>query len=85
MRDWHRKASWSLKANRQGGSRRWGSMLLAGGIVVAVSAGVTVSTPSATYSAVVRLLGTSIGVGPSFDGFGATIPLFFYGSAVPAG
>ncbi|TGB44921.1 PE-PPE domain-containing protein [Mycolicibacterium peregrinum] len=60
-------------------------MLMAGGVVVAVSAGVSVSTPSAVYSAAVRLVGTTIGVGPSFDGFGLSIPLFFYGSTVPEG
>ncbi|MGW4099148.1 PE-PPE domain-containing protein [Mycobacterium sp. NPDC004974] len=60
-------------------------MLLTGGVVVAVSAGVTVSTPTATYSAAVRLIGTTIGVGPSFDGFGLSIPMFFYGSTVPEG
>ncbi|MFN6551369.1 PE-PPE domain-containing protein [Mycolicibacterium septicum] len=58
---------------------------MAGGVVVAVSAGVTVSTPTATYSAAIRLIGTTIGVGPSFDGFGMSIPLFFYGSTVPEG
>ncbi|MGV0780501.1 PE-PPE domain-containing protein [Mycolicibacterium sp. XJ775] len=58
---------------------------MAGGVVVAVSAGVSVSTPSAVYSAAVRLVGTTIGVGPSFDGFGLSIPLFFYGSTVPEG
>ncbi|WP_039314960.1 PE-PPE domain-containing protein [Mycolicibacterium setense] len=60
-------------------------MLMAGGIVVAVSAGVTVSTPTSTYSAAIRLIGTTIGVGPSFDGFGLSVPLFFYGSTVPEG
>ncbi|MBN3512823.1 PE-PPE domain-containing protein [Mycolicibacterium septicum] len=60
-------------------------MLMAGGVVVAVSAGVTVSTPTATYSAAIRLIGTTIGVGPSFDGFGLSVPLFFYGSTVPEG
>ena len=70
---------------RQRGSRRWGSMLMAGAVVVAVSAGVTVTTPTATYGAAVRLAATTIGVGPSFDGFGLSIPLFFYGSTVPEG
>lgn len=70
---------------RQRGSHRWASALLAGGVVVAVSAGVSVTTPSATYSAAVRLLGTTIGVGPSFDGLGLTIPIPFYGSTVPEG
>ncbi|OBB26123.1 PE-PPE domain-containing protein [Mycolicibacterium peregrinum] len=58
---------------------------MAGGVVVAVSAGFSVSTPSAIYSAAVRLVGTTIGVGPSFDGFGLSIPLFFYGRTVPEG
>ncbi|MED5815229.1 PE-PPE domain-containing protein [Mycolicibacterium sp. 050232] len=75
----------SRRARRERGARRWGSMLLAGGVVVAVSAGVTVSTPTSTYSAAVRLIGTTIGVGPSFDGFGMSVPLFFYGSTVPEG
>jgi hypothetical protein len=60
-------------------------MLLAGGVVIAASAGVSVTTPSGTYSAAVRLVGTTIGVGPSFEGFGLTIPLPFYGSTVPEG
>ncbi|MGV0807029.1 PE-PPE domain-containing protein [Mycolicibacterium setense] len=60
-------------------------MLMAGGVVVAVSAGVTVTTPTSTYSAAIRLIGTTIGVGPSFDGFGLSVPLFFYGSTVPEG
>ena len=60
-------------------------MLMAGGVVVAVSAGVTVSTPTATYSAAVRLVGTTLGVGASYDAFGLSIPLFFYGSAIPEG
>ncbi|WP_209919395.1 PE-PPE domain-containing protein [Mycolicibacterium lutetiense] len=60
-------------------------MLMAGGVVVAVSAGATVSTPTATYSAAVRLAGTTIGVGASYDAFGLSIPMFFYGSIVPEG
>ncbi|CRZ17998.1 PE-PPE domain-containing protein [Mycolicibacterium neworleansense] len=60
-------------------------MLLAGGVVVAVSAGVTVSTPTATYSAAVQLTGTTIGVGASYDAFGLSIPVFFYGSVIPEG
>ncbi|KHO27675.1 PE/PPE family protein [Mycolicibacterium setense] len=75
----------SCRAHRQRRSRRWCSMLLAAGVVVAVSAGVTVSTPTATYSAAIRLAGTTIGVGPSYDAFGLTIPMMFYGSIVPEG
>lgn len=73
----------SCRARRQRVSHRWASMLFAGGLVVAVSAGVTVSTPTATYSAAIRLVGTTIGVGPSFDAFGLTVPMLFYGSTIP--
>ncbi|WP_029110572.1 PE-PPE domain-containing protein [Mycobacterium sp. URHD0025] len=75
----------SYRAHRQRRSRRWFSMLLAGGVAFAVSAGITVSTPSTTYSAAIRLAGTTIGVGPSYDAFGLTIPMMFYGSIVPDG
>ncbi|BBX27501.1 PE-PPE domain-containing protein [Mycolicibacterium alvei] len=67
------------------GAYRWGSMVMAGGVVVAVSAGVTVSTPTATYSAAVRLTGTTIGVGASYDAFGLSVPMFFYGTTIPEG
>ncbi|WP_166902346.1 PE-PPE domain-containing protein [Mycobacterium sp. DL440] len=60
-------------------------MLLAGGVVVAVSAGVSVTTPSATYRAAVQLVGTTIGVGASYDAFGLSIPVFFYGTTIPEG
>ncbi|MEW2481810.1 PE-PPE domain-containing protein [Mycobacterium sp. NPDC049093] len=66
-------------------ARRWGAMVFAGGVVVAVSAGVTVSTPTATYSAAVQLAGTTLGVGASYDAFGLSIPMFFYGNIVPEG
>lgn len=72
-------------ANESRGTRRWGAVLLAGAVVVTESAGVTVSHPTSTCSAAVRLLGTTIGVGGSFDGFGLSIPLFFYGTAVAQG
>lgn len=74
----------SRRARRHGISRRWAAMLLTGG-VVATSAGVTVNTPTATYSADVQLTGTTIGVGPSFDAFGLTVPMLFYGSIIPEG
>lgn len=67
------------------------SQMLSGSLAIAVvSAGISVTAPPTpawptTTSAAVRLLDTVIGVGPSFDGFGATIPLLFYGTAVPAG
>ncbi|MUM06359.1 PE-PPE domain-containing protein [Mycobacterium sp. CBMA 213] len=66
------------------------SQMLSGGLaIIAVSAGISVTTPSpaapTASTAAVRLLDTAIGVGPSFDGFGATIPLLFYGTAVPSG
>jgi len=44
-----------------------------------------VSVPVRVYQGAVRLLGTSIGVGPSFDGFGLSIPLMFNGTVIPAG
>jgi hypothetical protein len=85
MRGWHRTATSPQTAKRRG-SRRWGVGLLASALIVAVTTGVTVETPAgAAYTAAVRLLGTSIGVGPTLDGFGVTIPLFFYGTAVPEG
>ncbi len=67
------------------------SQMLSGGLaIVTISAGISVAAPPIpampkTSSAAIRLLDTVIGVGPSFDGFGATIPLLFYGTAVPAG
>ena len=67
------------------GGHRWGSALLVGAVVVGGSADVAVRTPAPVYSAAVRLLGTTLGVGGSFDGFGLSMPLFFYGTAVPAG
>ncbi len=67
------------------------SQMLSGGLaIVTVSAGISVAatpTPATlmTSSAAIRLLDTVIGVGPSFDGFGASLPLLFYGTAVPSG
>lgn len=67
------------------------SQMLSGGLAIAtVSAGISVAatpTPATpmTSSAAIRLLDTVIGVGPSFDGFGASLPLLFYGTAVPSG
>lgn len=81
----HRNGAPRRKANWRNVSRRWGSVLFAGGVVIVVSAGATFSTPTSAYTAAVRLLGTSIGVGGSFDGLGLTIPLFFYGTVVPQG
>ena len=42
------------------------------------------STPVVSHVAM-RLVDTTIGIGGSFDGFGVSIPLFFYGTAVPQG
>ena len=81
----HRNGAPRRKANWRNVSRRWGSVLFGGGVVIVVSAGATFSTPTSAYTAAVRLLGTSIGVGGSFDGLGLTIPLFFYGTVVPQG
>ena len=81
----HRNGAPRRKANWRNVSRRWASVLFGGGVVIVVSAGATFSTPTSAYTAAVRLLGTSIGVGGSFDGLGLTIPLFFYGTVVPQG
>ncbi|WKG04599.1 PE-PPE domain-containing protein [Mycolicibacterium sp. HK-90] len=78
------RGHWWLSSCRQRVTTRCTALLLAGG-VVAVSAAVTVSTPTTTSSAAVRLTGTTIGVGPSYDAFGLTVPLMFYGSVVPEG
>jgi len=53
-------------------------------LCVAVVA-MSLSLPARVYHAAVRLLGTTIGVGPSFDGFGLSIPLLFNGTVLPAG
>ena len=44
-----------------------------------------VGMPERVYQTAVRLLGTSLGVGPSFDGFALSIPLLFNGTVIPAG
>ena len=68
-----------------GSGRRWAATLTTAGVVAAASAAVSVGPPSATVSAAIQLAGTTIGVGPSFDGFGVSIPLFFYGNTIPTG
>jgi hypothetical protein len=69
--------------------------LLAGGAVAVVSAAVTVTVPDGTtpdaagaartYSADLRLAGVTLGVGGTSDGFSATLPFYFYGTAIPQG
>lgn len=71
MGEWHRR-----------GRIRCGAALIVGATVIGTSAGFA---PPSVQSAAVRLLGTTIGVGGSFDGFGSSVPLFFYGTAVPQG
>jgi hypothetical protein len=65
------------------------SVLAAGSIAIALSIPAAVSVPLPTNPLVavsaIRLLDTAIGVGPSFDGFGLSLPLYFYGTAVPQG
>ncbi|OLP01840.1 PE-PPE domain-containing protein [Mycolicibacterium porcinum] len=78
-----RKGS-SRTARRQRGASRWAPVLLAGG-VAAASVSVTAGTPTATHSAAVRLTGTTIGVGASYDAFGLSIPAFFYGTVIREG
>ncbi|MCV7335537.1 PE-PPE domain-containing protein [Mycobacterium senegalense] len=73
----------SRRARRH--SVSWAATLLTAGGVAVASAGVTVTTPTAAYSAAVQLTGTTIGVGPSFDAFGLTVPMLFYGTTVPEG
>ncbi|WP_285032433.1 PE-PPE domain-containing protein [Mycolicibacterium sp. lyk4-40-TYG-92] len=62
---------------------------MARGVAVGIAAAavVGVSTPAAPIvsTAAVRLVDTTIGVGGSFDPFGLSIPLFFYGTTVPQG
>jgi hypothetical protein len=60
-------------------------VLLACVVLIAMSVSATVGMPTRAYHAGVRLLATTIGVGPSFDGFGLTIPLLSYGTAVADG
>lgn len=59
--------------------------LMSGALIIGTTASIAVYQPAASMSAAVRLLGTTIGVGGSFDGFGLSIPLFFYGTVVPQG
>lgn len=68
---------------RRRGRIRCGAALIAGATVIGAAAGV--AAPAPVQTAAVRLLGTTIGVGGSFDGFGSSVPLFFYGTAVPEG
>ncbi len=53
-------------------------------VCVAVIA-MSLTVPARVYHAAVRMLGTTIGVGPSFDGFGLSIPLLFNGTVIPVG
>ena len=55
------------------------------GMVVAVLVGPLAGALGPVYHGAVRLLATTIGVGPSFDGFGLSIPLLFNGTVIPAG
>jgi len=56
-------------------------------VTIAAAAVVGVSSPETAIlsHAAVRLVDTTIGVGGSFDGFGQSVPLFFYGTTVPQG
>lgn len=55
------------------------------GVVVAVLVGGLAGALKPVYHGAIRLLATTIGVGPSFDGFGLSIPLLFNGTVIPAG
>jgi PE-PPE domain len=62
-----------------------------GAAVALILAGTSPGAPAVhsalrtAYTAEVRLTGTTIGVGGSFEGFGLTIPAYFYGKIVPEG
>ncbi|MCX8553725.1 PE-PPE domain-containing protein [Mycolicibacterium mucogenicum] len=70
-------------------SPRRTTTVLASGVAVGIAAAavVGVSTPAAPIvsQAAVRLVDTTIGIGGSFDPLGLSIPMFFYGTAVPQG
>ena len=66
-------------------SVRYRQSLLAVGVVFAVLVVALAGVLKPVYHGAVRLLGTTIGVGPSFDGFGLSIPLLFNGTVIPAG
>ncbi|GCB00268.1 PE-PPE domain-containing protein [Mycolicibacterium sp. NCC-Tsukiji] len=70
-------------------SPRRTTTVLARGVAVGIAAAavVGVSTPAAPIvsQAAVRLVDTTIGIGGSFDPLGLSIPMFFYGTAVPQG
>jgi hypothetical protein len=70
-------------------SSRRTTTVLARGVAVGIAAAtvVGVSAPAAPIvsQAAVQLVNTTIGVGGSFDPFGLSIPLFFYGTTVPQG
>lgn len=64
---------------------RFGTALVVGAITLGSLFVTALPNPPPAASPAVRLLGTTIGVGGSLDGFGLTIPLFFYGTVVPQG
>jgi hypothetical protein len=78
-----------VNSTQQLQSSRWTTTVLARGAAVGIAAAavVGVSTPAAPIvsQAAVRLVDTTIGIGGSFDPFGLSIPLFFYGTTVPQG
>ncbi len=69
--------------------QHWTATVLVRGVAVGIAAAtvVGVSSPGAPVvsQAAIRLVDTTIGVGGSFDPFGLSIPLFFYGTTVPQG
>ncbi|WP_234791674.1 PE-PPE domain-containing protein [Mycolicibacterium mucogenicum] len=55
------------------------------GIAAAAVAGVAAPGAPIVSQVAVRLVDTTIGIGGSFDPLGLSIPMFFYGTAVPQG
>lgn len=66
-------------------SRLLGAVVLAVALVTGMVSTEGPAGPRAAYHAAIRLLGTTLGVGGSFEGFGLSNPLLLYGTAIPQG
>jgi len=78
-----------VNSTQQWQSWRWTTTVLARGVAVGIAAAAVagVAAPGAPIvsQVAVRLVDTTIGIGGSFDPLGLSIPMFFYGTAVPQG
>ncbi|WP_036427307.1 MULTISPECIES: PE-PPE domain-containing protein [unclassified Mycobacterium] len=78
-----------VNSTQQWQSSRWTTTVLARGVAVGIAAAAVagVAAPGAPIvsQVAVRLVDTTIGIGGSFDPLGLSIPMFFYGTAVPQG